>query len=131
MPRQAPSRARTAKSLERREATRTKEITLNKLLWEIAEKYDVAIRQLREEKEKMMYEAVEKFCPLPKKGEHILADYTFRGKIFCYEDFKPNYGDVVIYGGVVKSNGNVSELQKAESRIDGKAIKIIVPCEDE
>ena len=131
MPRQAPSRARTAKSLERREATRTKEITLDKLLWKITDKYDEALRQLKQEKEKMLCEAIERFCPLPKKGEILVADYTWAGKSFSYEGFRPRYGSVVLYGGVVKSNGNVSELQKAESLIDGKSIRIIVPCEDE
>ena len=109
---------------------KTKEITLDRLLWEITDKYDGALQQLKQEKEKMLCEAIEKFCPLPKKGEILVADYTWAGKSFSYEGFKPRHGSVILYGGVVKSNGNVSDKQSAESRIDGRDIRIIVPCED-
>lgn len=119
--------ARTGK----RRTSKTKEITLDDLLWKITKKYDEAIYEMKLEKERKMREAVQLFCPLPKKGEVIEADYTYKGKHFSYENFKPRYGDVILFGGAVKKNGNISEGMKPESRISGKSIKIIVPCEDE
>lgn len=131
MARRTAPRARTMKDLERKEPTRTREITLNALLWEITKKFDTAIRDLQEEKEKTMHEAIAKFCPLPQKGEHIEANYSHQGKVFSYEGFKPKYGDVILYGGLVKKNGDISEGVRAETRIKGNSIKIIVPVEDE
>lgn len=130
MAKRTAPRARTMKDLERKEPTRTREITLNALLWEITNKFDTAIRGLQEEKEKTMYEAIVKFCPLPQKGERIEANYSHQGRVFSYEGFKPKYGDVILYGGLVKKNGDISEGVRAETRIEGNSIKIIVPVED-
>ena len=117
--------------MARRKPPKTKEITLKELLYKIRKTYDDAIDALRKEQEQKLREAIIKFCPLPKEKEFLVADYSYKGKTFQYEDFRHQWGDVILYGGTLRNNGDVSEKQRCESRINTEHIKITVPSEDE
>ena len=117
--------------MARRKPPKTKEITLKELLYKIRKTYDDAIDTLRKEQEQKLREAIIKFCPLPKEKEFLVADYSFRGKTFQYKDFRHRWGDVILFGGVLRNNGEVSEKRYCESIINTEHIKITVPAEDE
>ena len=114
----------------RRNPPKVKEISLKELLYKIRKTYDDAIDALRKEQEQKLREAIVKFCPLPKEKEFLVADYSFRGKTFQYKDFRHQWGDVILFGGMLRNNGEVSEKQYCESRINTEHIKITVPAED-
>ena len=107
-----------------------KETTLSKVLWKIEQDYQEAARELKARKTELERELIEKYCPLPQKRELIVADYTHRGKTFFYEDFKAQYGNVLLYGPLVKKNGE-DALLIGESRIEGDKVKLLIPQESE
>lgn len=107
-----------------------KETTLSKILWKVEQNYQEAVNELKARKIKLERELIKKYCPLPKEREPIVADYTYRGKTFLYTDFKAWYGSVLLYGPLVKKNGE-DALQTGESKIDGNKIKIRIPHEEE